>query len=273
MKFAAAITLYNPTKVQLKHCLEYIDSFDQVYIMDNSENIDLSMEDFFKSPGFKYIKMNGNEGLSKAFNMVLEEESINSIEYLCTLDQDSVFSAEDIGCMKQFIGTLSKQNNKVGIVAPVIDYGWGVIKTVGFEKRERVITSGSFLNLNVIRKNNIRYDEKYFIDKFEIDFCRQLRLKGYDIIVYFGAKLIQQLGEAGSKKHSSHSALRHYYLFRNRFYFNHKFYKWSKRYLLNFLQTGRHCCSIILYESNKCEKIKELFVASADYIKGKMGKR
>ena len=279
MKYAAAITLYNPTKKQIEYCRLYKEVFDLVYLLDNSEVPSEKTRESFIGAKFVYIKMNGNEGLPKAFNTVLNRKELLVYDFLCTLDQDSVFTNEEIGKLKSFISDVYSERIKdlsyddVAIFAPVIDYGRGIGQSERYEKRRRVITSGSFLNVKLIQNNNFRYDEKYFIDKFEIDLCQQIILNNKDIVVYHGSILMQHLGDTENSKHSSHSSLRHYYLFRNRFYFNNKFYRWSKRYILNILQTLRHCYSIVSYESNKMEKLRELPIAISDYRKNNMGKR
>lgn len=279
MKFAAAITLYNPTKEQLLHCKEYGTSFDKVYLLDNSENFDSTIKDYYDSETFIYIKLNGNEGLSKAFNVVLNSDSINEYDYLCTIDQDSIFESDDIRRIKAFIERCEKEevshiNKKlIGIIAPVIDYGKNVFKQNGYEERKRVITSGAFLKISSLQKHNLRYDEKYFIDKFEIDLCQQFINYGFKIYVFFEAVLHQHLGDSEGRKHSVHSSLRHYYLFRNRFYFNRKFFGVPKRVLFNILQTGRHCVQILLYEPCKLKKLMQLRVAIGDYLNDNMGKK
>ena len=269
MKFAAAITLYNPTFNQIRLCKEYEASFDKIFILDNSEMMDYSLKEVFEKNKFCYIKMDGNEGLPKAFNVVLPLVINEGFDYICTLDQDSIFSHSNIEIMKEFIkkNTNPQFNfNKVAIFAPTIDYGKGLKQTEGFEYRKRVITSGAFLNVEILKKHKIKYDEKYFIDKFEIDLCQQIINLNYKIVVFFESVLVQHLGDGDVNKHSSHNALRHYYLFRNRFYFNNK-------YGINVLQTLRHCFDIIAFEHNKFSKLMQLFPATLDYITGRMGKR
>ena len=272
--FEAAITLYNPTDEQIQRAISYSQTFDYVILLDNSDEyfdnntliIDMLNE------RCKYIRMSGNEGLSVAFNKALETPEVEKCDYLCTLDQDSIFEQSQIRNLMNFISNTYINLDEVGIFAPIIDYGKGQKKSENFEERKRVITSGSFVSLRNVKKFNIIYDIKYFIDKFEIDFCQQLLDKKLKIIVYHGAVLKQRLGDEGNFGHSCHSVLRHYYLFRNRFYFNHKFFPIYKRYLLNILQTARHCVFILLYEPQKVMKVKMLKLASQDYLNGKMGK-
>lgn len=268
MKYAAGITLYNPTKSQISHIKEYSNSFDLVILYDNSEpDYEKPSYDIIGNK-FRILTQNENKGLPFAFNAIIDE--CDAFDYLCTLDQDSTFSEEDIKSMKDYIETISNQRN-IGIIAPFIDYGFGSHeKNQNLEIRKWVITSGSFVNLDVLRKENIRYDNAYFIDKFEIDLCEQLRRRGYVVAMYHNSVLHQELGEASGHRHPNHNSLRHYYLFRNRFYFNSKWYTGLYKSFLNVAQTIKHVCLITLYEDRKVEKIKQLYIAYRHYRRKKM---
>ena len=95
-----------------------------------------------------------------------------------------------------------------------------------------------------MRDKDFKYDEKYFIDKFEINLCIQTLKAGYEIIMYYGSVLNQRLGEESGHNHPNNSPFRKYYLYRNRFNFNHKF---PKRVILNILQIVKHLLLILLY--------------------------
>ena len=279
MKIAAAVILYNPTEKQISNALSYTESFDFVFVVDNSEpDYPRNYSSMFLE-NMKYIDMKGNEGLPNAYNTILNSQDINDYDFLCTLDQDSEFNKSDIEYIRKLIHKLSEGDSKfstknIGIIAPTIDYG---VKKINYncsvEERERVITSGSFVNIKAIQRYGLRYDPNYFIDKFEIDLCTQLRRKGLKVCVLGNAILHQRLGEMGKLSHSVHNPLRHYYLFRNRLYYNHKFYSLIKRWGLNVLQTIKHIIIILLYEDQKFAKISQLPKAISDYCGGKMRKR
>ena len=118
----------------------------------------------------------------------------------------------------------------------------------------------------------MKYDNKYFIDKFEIDLCQQMTTRGIEVLMYHGSVLYQNLGERNGHRHPNHSALRHYYLFRNRFYFNRKWFTNIKCIVLDVLQTLKHIGLILLFEDEKMYKIQFLKKAIKDYKKGNMGK-
>jgi len=269
MRFAAGITVYNPSDEQIKRTLSYTQVFDKVFIFDNSDS---GSSHVVTSNGYiiEVLSENGNKGLPYAFNQILKR--CEGFDFLCTLDQDSDFPPSEINSIKNFIENTNTDD--IGIIAPFIDYG---IKSYSVceisEERRWVITSGSFVNLHVIMKERIFYDENYFIDKFEIDLCEQLKNRNYRIVMYHGSTLHQELGESNGHTHTNHSPLRHYYLFRNRFYFNKKWHTGIKRCFLNIAQTTRHVLLIILYEENKINKISQLKEAYLDFKNSKFGKK
>lgn len=275
MRFAAAVILYNPKKIDIARVSEYIKSFDIVYLYDNSlDNSSYYNELPLDRDNVIYNYNNKNDGLPVAYNTILNYLANEKIDYICTLDQDSEFSYEDICNMKEYIE--HGADDKIAIYAPLVQYAHRKdyeIKKEEIKLCKWVITSGAFINLEILKKHEIKYDTNYFIDKFEIDLCKQLTNLGYKIVMYNRAILRQTLGEINKQGYSEHSVLRHYYLFRNRFYFNKKFYGIPKRWSLNVLQTIRHFWEIIVREGEKGKKLGAFFEATKDYCVGKMGAR
>ncbi len=270
MNFAAGVTLYNPTEEQLNQIAGLQMSFDKVYLFDNSEP---SFQKPVYPQGEKIVLLSEheNKGLPYAFNTIISH--CDEYDFLCTLDQDSTFTHEDIQSICSYIENL-KDADRIGIVAPFIDYGYNPKDCDELvEEKKWVITSGAFVNLSVVRKEHFEYDENYFIDKFEVDLCWQMTTRGYEIQMYHPSVLHQQLGEKVGKARSSHNALRHYYLFRNRFYFNNKWYSGPKKWFLNFTQTTRHLYFVIASEPGKKEKLQAFISACADYRKKRFGKK
>lgn len=276
LRFCAGITLYNPSEENIRNIYEYKSSFEKIFIYNNSEKI-VNIKILEQSEKFIIISENKNDGLPKAYNKILKICQEENIDFLCTLDQDSFFSTDDISAIKKLIeNNFMEWRKKVAIIAPYIEY-----KKSYEKKREKriseinekkwVITSGSFLNIKLLKEYELNYDENYFIDKFEIDLCKKIILKKLKIYMYLKSVLYQELGEKNSKNKINHNPLRHYYLFRNRFYFNNKFYTFPKKYFLNIAQTLRHIFMIIFNEDDKLKKLKMFVKAYKDYKKNKMG--
>ncbi len=271
MKFAVGITLYNPDHICLENIKKYLNSFDKVIIYDNSFNNEEYVH-FIELIGDKciYIYNSSNDGLCVAINTMLDICFDQNIDYLCTMDQDSVFNSDDIEIIKSYI--IDNKNEENAIIAPYIRYSHIKDKVVpknGVDFVPWVITSGSFLNVNLLVSCNIRYDENYFIDRCDLDFSKQIIDAGLKICRINSSFLYQSLGELNSKNYSEHSSIRHYYMFRNRFYYGKKYGQSG----ISILQTLKHVYLIIRYESDKKNKLHQLWIALNDYLSGKMGKR
>lgn len=268
---SCVITLYNPAIDSLNKIESYSKIFKQVFIFDNTEKqhifeVQEKLTSLNKNKNIIYINEGKNQGLAIAFNKII---NLCKTDYLCTMDQDSYFSENDI---KVIIYALNNKPSNACIIAPKVIYdNSNFKKNDRFVKKNYVITSGSFLDLHLFKKNNITFDENYFIDRLDVDICKQIESIHYSSYEYEGAVLYQQLGENNGHKHSSHNVLRHYYIFRNRFYFNNKYYSYQKKVCLNIFQTLKHIVLIILFEDDKLNKIKIFFKAYKDYKKGNMG--
>lgn len=273
MKKALGIILYHPTADDLQKLVMYQKIFDRVIVYDNSED-NSSYENVLKEllnlNISIYLYTASNDGICKAINKMIYVCSQENIEFLCTMDQDSIFREEDIRKMLDFVNYNVMDN--VGILSPNIVYSHVDKKSIiknGISDVNWVITSGSFINISEINKKNIRYDENYFIDRCDLDFCDQVRSAELKIIRINNAFMYQSLGEVNEKKFSEHGYLRHYYIFRNRFYYAKK----NKGMIKAIVQTVRHVWLIAIHEHDKKRKLKQLFYAITDYKKGKMGKR
>ena len=118
---------------------------------------------------------------------------------------------------------------------------------------------------------NVRYrfDDNYFIDALDKDLCKQI-INSNGVIKRINlAKLYQNLGEISVYGRMEHKPFRHYYISRNRLYYNKKYHVNN---LISFLQIIRHILLVFLNESDKLEKLKMIFLGISDYKDNKMGK-
>ena len=266
-KYAVGVVLYNPDQNALERVIEYKKIFDKVYIYDNSKEAPYKLL-FSENDRIVYFSTGANDGLSVAYNWFLDIARAENIDYLCTMDQDSVYSSEEIEPLKKYIEENDMAN--VGIVAPLVIWQGNQTKVQRSEKIEEknfVISSGSFINIEETLE--ISFDINYFIDRLDKDFCQELIGKRKRILQLHFSVLYQHLGEG---THAEHSAVRHYYMFRNRLYYNHKYHKKTKRLFLNILQTCNQFKDIILYESSKSRKMRTIKYAVIDFRKNAMGK-
>ena len=267
MKYAAAITLYNPTDEFINNLLGYKKSFPLVIVNDNSKDNTLYKEKLSKVEGILYFWDGLNYGLPYAFNRSLKICQNDNIDFLCTLDQDSRFSKQSISAIKEFIE--SNDMTQVGIVAPTpVDINSEVYSISAKHSKEVkwVICSGAFVNVDLLNTHDIKYDEAYFVDRFDADLCEQIYRAKLKQLLIDGVEMPHACGDV-----NGHSPLRNYYIFRNRFYFNDKYYNKVISITRSFFQTIRQCWSLYFSQHDGKVKAKMLRLAYKDYRRGCMG--
>lgn len=273
-KFICGIVTFFPDEKVIAKVNKYSDVFDEVLIFDNTPQ-KISIFEKFKQNGNVRVFANGkNEGLSTAYNCFIKSAEKMNGDFLCTMDQDSEFPRGNIKSMMDYINTHNLNN--IAIVGPKVVYDTKSkvdLQSNVIIDRKYLISSGSFLNLLLLRKKQLTFDPHYFIDRVDVDFCQTCIKNGYRIVEYLGAVLYQTLGiPTKYVVKGNHSYKRHYYMFRNRFYYNNKFSNNTfQKVSLNIIQSLKQCLRIIFLEDQRVKKINQLFLAVYDYRHNIMG--
>ena len=265
-KVAAIIVSYNPDKNLLDSVNLLISQVEKIIIVDNG-----SIEE--KRKDISSIKDIDNERIEVIFNWIL------------TMDQDSKASKDMVEKMFEVYNNIDKKERKsiLSIFPNFVDERIQSIEENSvmntYEYVDADITSGNLVKAEVFDKVGF-FDDSLFIDLVDTDFCMRLNEKNIKMIKVRDAILYHSLGESQSVKSifgkfntSNHSALRRYYMTRNRFYI------WEKYKDLNSFTLNRdkklfkkEFIKIILGEKDKVNKIKMVFKGYKDYKKGIRGK-
>jgi rhamnosyltransferase len=255
MKFnyCLGVTLFNPTDKDLKRIEEYSEIFQKIYVYDNSETKNYLSEDIV------YYYNGNNDGLSVAFNTMGKDAILEGYEYMVFMDQDSKFNETNI---QKIINSIEESQNEIDIIGPTIVYDTDNKLNDAEEEISEVdwiITSGSFNKLNTF----------LLVGGYD---CRMLKEKKYKVLIHNNSILYQSLGDKthhfGNQIYSEHSAVRNYYISRNRLYYSNKF---KENGIKNILSLFRQVFLIILFDENKMEKLKEIIIGISDFRKKKFG--
>lgn len=258
----AGVTLYNPKKSDIENLKYYSGFFEKIYVYDNTQNFHIT----FAEEKIEIISYGANDGLAIACSKLCEKAKKDNYEYIMLFDQDSRITIDSLILLCRFI----KKNREIAtIYCPRIVFNG---KNNKQNKNEYTfvkwcITSGSVINLTHYGKE-YKFDENYFIDRLDKDLCEQVIRSGKKICQVNAVVMQQQLGEMEKNGYFSHMPFRHYYIARNRLYFNRKF---GKSKLTTVLETARHAYIIIRNEPKKKQKLKMLLRGISDYRRGKMG--
>lgn len=258
-RYAAGIVLYNPEKERLKKNIDAVcGQVEKVYCYNNGlqkvDEINALLSDY---KNLRVIGTGKNVGIATALNELVKEAAKDDIEWILTLDQDSVVCDG----MVMALASLKDEKN-AAIICPVIEdvrrknEAPAVVKNT-VEDVNFCITSGSFMSV----KKTIEvggFDEKLFIGLVDDEICYKIRKNGYRIIRNEAVVLNHELGNLTPSKYESFylrigeilhsdtikklsykrtvSPMRLYYATRNMVYLNKKYpqenMSWSTKKLL-----------------------------------------
>lgn len=288
-KVAAIIVSYNPDNNLFDSVNLLINQVNKIIIVDNGskdekiKNIN-SIANIDKEK-IQVIFNKENLGIATALNVGVKEALDQDYKWILTMDQDSKASINMIEKMFEVYKGISEDERKeiLSIFPNFVDERIQSIEEnsdmKAYEYVDADITSGNLLKAEVFDKIGF-FDDSLFIDLVDTDFCMRLNEKNIKMIKVRDAILYHSLGESQSVKSifgkfntSNHSALRRYYMTRNRFY------TWEKYKDLNSFTLNRdkklfkkEFVKIILGEEDKINKIKMVFRGYKDYKKGIRGK-
>ncbi|MBQ8997859.1 MAG: glycosyltransferase family 2 protein [Clostridium sp.] len=288
-KVAAIIVSYNPDNNLLDSINLLINQVERIIIVDNGseaekkKNINL-IRDIDKEK-IEIIFNEENLGIATALNIGIRSALKQGYKWILTMDQDSKVSKNMVEKMLEVYNSIDEKERKdiLSIFPNFVDERVQSIEENSdmdtYEYVDADITSGNLLRAEVFDKVGF-FDDSLFIDLVDTDFCMRLNEKNIKMIKVRDAILYHSLGESQSVKSifgkfntSNHSALRRYYMTRNRFY------TWEKYKDLNSFTLNRdkslfkkEFVKIILGEKDKLNKIKMVFKGYKDYKKGIRGK-
>lgn len=288
-KVAAIIVSYNPDKNLLDSVNLLISQVEKIIIVDNGsieeKRKDISSIKDIDNERIEVIFNEENLGIATALNIGVREALKQGFNWILTMDQDSKASKDMVEKMFEVYNNIDKKERKsiLSIFPNFVDERIQSIEENSvmntYEYVDADITSGNLVKAEVFDKVGF-FDDILFIDLVDTDFCMRLNEKNIKMIKVRDAILYHSLGESQSVKSifgkfntSNHSALRRYYMTRNRFYI------WEKYKDLNSFTLNRdkklfkkEFIKIILGEKDKVNKIKMVFKGYKDYKKGIRGK-
>ena len=197
----AGIVIFNPNFDRFKKNIERIvNQVEGIVLYNNgcSEEVKL----YIDSLAPKKVIMIGdgcNLGLAYALNQIMKETREKHVDWVITLDQDSVLPDNYVDEIKKRI--LLHANEKIAIICPsVIDKrriyvsNKVVPSNVDDYYTNMCITSGSCTYIKAWEDVG-KFDEYLFIDLIDNDFCKRLIASGWKILKMASVELDQEFGK------------------------------------------------------------------------------
>lgn len=277
-KIFGVIILYYPEQGVYKNIQSYLPILDGLIIVDNSESpFEIELKKFNISTFL--IQDKCNKGIAARLNEAAMIAIENNAEWLLTMDQDSLFSTENISAYKNcFENFLAKDEVAMFGVEYEVE---SKEKSCLSIETDMLITSGSLVHLGIMQQIG-GFDENLFIDEVDSEYCFRAVVNGFRTIRLQNIYLEHTLGKTSSHislksfKQTNrvlHSPIRVYYMIRNYLYVSNKYkrklpgsFPQRKAAILNRIKNN------LLYGKDRMKLIHYIFMAYNDYKKGNMGK-
>ncbi len=194
---SAGVVLYHPNRERLFENISIIrHDVNRVYLYDNGTSADL-LDILEKDPVVTILGDGNNIGLAKALNCIMERARADGSFWVVTYDQDSI---SDRRLIQEYRKLLDIPN--VAIICPqVIDRRRRYMeekRVHNIESVTRCITSASCTSVNAWEDIG-GFDNFLFIDLVDNDFCKRLKLNGWDILKLNDVILNQEYGDIEPK--------------------------------------------------------------------------
>jgi rhamnosyltransferase len=240
---SGCVILYNPKVFVFKNIESYLGHLDILYVIDNSEIIDVQFANTLKliSSKIVYVPQSKNVGIASALNIAARLAINSKYNWLLTMDQDSYFyDGEFFDIWLIDIGN----DGKIGLLAASYTdkYDqWQRVYSNNFNEIHFAITSGNIINLEAWSFTK-GFEDKLFIDEVDHDYCLKLRKYKYKILTSKKILMGHMIGEfhemeskaiGEKKKLILHNPSRYYYMSRNVLYVCKRYFFTDVKFVLS----------------------------------------
>jgi len=272
MILACSVVLFHPNQEVIENVKSLSPLFDAVFAIDNSDDGKGASKDAFAQyPNIDFISFGDNTGIAHALNVALEKSHKIDASFLCTLDQDSIYPVKDHEKIKRVLINTDQNNDAIiGLSTNPAN------QVAGIQTVKSIITSGNFINVPLVYKKGILFDDDLFIDYVDFDFDHKIALAGLQIKQIMDICLQHKIGCPINKtilgKHltsMNHTPERDYYRYRNLYFL----YKTDRLFFRPFMREERlEFFRMLLLEKNKMKKTKMTLRGICDGKRGRLGK-
>lgn len=193
---------------------------ERVHIVDNGSDLSSIglLRSLEKEPFISIDFLPENRGIGYALNRGVQRAREAGCTWLLTMDQDSVVDGSFVAAYR---AALEREPEMVSLAPRITTRAREKDATGG--EISYAITSGNLVRVSVFDRIG-GYDEGFFVDCIDFDFCLRMRRAGYALHRVADARMSHQLGEkievpeVIGRRYARHSPVRRYYMYRNFLY-------------------------------------------------------
>jgi rhamnosyltransferase len=276
---AVIVVLYRPDTETVFNLASYAGEAGRVFAVDNSELPDPTIVSALNAiPSVTHISMDGNAGIGRALNVGVAHAGEAGFGWVLTMDQDSTPGHQMLFELSRCAETCG-DGRSVGTVSPLLrlENGPAVSGFEGCRDALTTITSGSLLSVAAWSAIG-GFDEDLFIDQVDHEFCLRLNMGGFAVLECGSAWLRHSMGEMRRRRLlgpvfvTNHSALRRYYITRNRYAVSARYRTRFPEFRSREMSAQRHeLLKMLLLEDHRFAKLLMVWRGYRDFRRGRTG--
>ena len=277
---------YHPNAPTLENIKLILPRVDAIVVVDNgSDAHELSpLQRASRETGFHLIENNENLGVAEALNQGVKWAKSQGYSWVVLFDQDSTITDHFIEHMFTTLESHPQRELVASIHPRYVDRNTGAEPAIQRAKDGGPITSmtsGSLMPTWIFDKIGY-FASEFFIDCVDHEYCFRLRAAGFYIADSREAVLLHSPGNAAAITNvlgfrfrpTHHSALRRYYISRNRVVVYRKYIFVFPAWVLQYIYvTLRETVKCFLGERDRARKLRYFLLGTWDGLIGKTGRR
>jgi len=282
----AVIVTYHPNAEMLERVFNVRAQVQGLVVVDNGSNAEElgPLRLASQTLDFQLIENGENLGIAEALNRGVLWAKNKAYPWVILFDQDSRITE---GYVRQMFAAWEShpERERVGSVQPkYVDPETGIEQVVWRAGDGGPVippTSGSLLPAWIFDKIGW-FASEYFIDCVDFEYCFRMRAAGYLIADSRQAVLLHAAGHPDRRlaflgfsfRPTHHSAMRRYYMSRNRIVLYRKYIRVFPRWVLQSMNESlRETVKCFLGEQDRARKFRNFLLGTWDGLTGRMGKR
>ena len=232
---------------------------------------------------FTLIENGDNLGIAAGLNIGVKWAQSEDYTWVAMFDQDSTAPPAFIDTMRRAYDTNRRGDRAALLVPRYIDSRLGHPLPANYAANgslQVAMTSGSLMPVAIFSQEG-SFEESFFIDGVDYEYCLRLRSRGYSVEECTEAVLLHAPADFtecrlnGSRLFltSNYSAERRYYRDRNTIWMMRKYCTRYPVFFLSALTSSlKDCLKILLAENDKRRKVFHMALGVRDGLLGRMGK-
>jgi rhamnosyltransferase len=282
----AVMITYHPRARTLENIGKILAQVPSLVIVDNGSNADeiALIRAASQKFGYQLIENRENLGIAEALNQGVHWVKGKGFHWVILFDQDSTITE---GFMGHMFAAWESHPDRARVCSIHPRY---VDPETGIEPRVRrasdggpviSIASGELLPTWIFDEIGY-FASEYFIDCVDFEYCFRIRAAGYLIADSRQAVLLHAAGHPNRKvsflwfsfRPTHHSAIRRYYISRNRVVLYRKYFRAFPGWVLAAIYDSlRETIKCFAGERDRARKLRSFLLGTWDGLIGRMGKR